>query len=315
MSRIHEALKKAAQQRSTVPTADTTPSAQEWIPAPSGKEGNGTASGMESGTEAITIATMPAGFLRFDDLQANCAQPPWHPDPNVNVFFNPNLNGHAAEQFRTLRSRLYKIRDVQPFRTVLVTSSVLGEGKTFVTSNLAQAFVRQPDRRVLIVDGDLRCARVHAVLGAPATPGLSEYLLGEADETQVIQRGPGGNLFLIPGGKQVPNPSELLSNGRLKELLARIAQAFDWVIFDSPPCVTVADASILASHCDGVLLVVRAATTPVEAAEKACQELKERNLVGVVLNATEDEHFYGSYYAQGYGYVYGTGPALEESRS
>jgi capsular exopolysaccharide synthesis family protein len=315
MSRIHDALKKAAQQRSTVSTTDATPSAHEWIPAPSDKGGNGSVPGMDPGTEAITIATMPTGFLRFDELQANCAQPAWHPDPNVNVFFNPNLNGHAAEQFRTLRSRLYKIRDVQPFRTVLVTSSVLGEGKTFVTSNLAQVFVRQPDRRVLIVDGDLRCARVHAVLGAPATPGLSEYLLGEADETQVIQRGPAGNLFLIPGGKQVPNPSELLSNGRLKELLARVGQAFDWVIFDSPPCVTVADASILASHCDGVLLVVRAATTPFEAAQKACQELKERNLIGVVLNATEDEHFYGSYYAQGYGYVYGTGPEMSESNS
>jgi protein-tyrosine kinase len=314
MSRIHDALKKAAQQRSSTPMAEAPPPAQEWAPLGSSGDGHGVLAAPAPASEAITIATLPAGYLRIDDLLAQCAHPAWHPDPNVNVFFNPNLNGHAAEQFRTLRSRLYKIRDVQPFRTILVTSSVLGEGKTFVTSNLAQAFVRQPDRHVLIIDGDLRCARVHSVLGAPATPGLSEYLLGEADETQVIQRGPAGNLFLIPGGRQAPNPSELLSNGRLKELLARVGQAFDWVIFDSPPCVTVADASILASHCDGALLVVRAATTPVEAAQKACLELKERNLVGVVLNATEDEQFYGSYYAQGYGYVYGSGPEVGESQ-
>jgi capsular exopolysaccharide synthesis family protein len=305
MSRIHEALKKAAQERPVVPTTDAAASLQESVSvAPDWRSG---APVSAPATEAMSIATMSNAYLRFDDLRARCAQPAWHPDPNVNVFFNPNLSAHAAEQFRTLRSRLYQLRDVQSLRSLLVTSSVLGEGKTFVTSNLAQAIVRQTDRRVLIIDADLRCARLHAVLGAPASPGLTDYLRGDADETQVIQRGPGGNLCFIPGGKEVANPSELLLNGRLKGLLDRVGPAFDWVIFDSPPCVSVADASILAGCCDGVLLVVRAATTPVEVAQKACQELKERNLIGVVLNATEDEHFYGSYYAQGYGYVYGSG--------
>jgi tyrosine-protein kinase Etk/Wzc len=118
---------------------------------------------------------------------------------------------------------------------LLVTSTVPGEGKTFVTSNLAQSIVRQPDRRVLIIDADLRCARLHTHLGAPSSPGLTDYLRGEVDEMAVIQQGQDGNLFLIAGGVEVTNPSELLLNGRLKKLIDRVAPVFDWVIVDSPP--------------------------------------------------------------------------------
>ena len=202
----------------------------------------------------------------------------------MNVFFNTMLSLHAAEQFRTLRSRLYQLRSSQSLRTILVTSALPAEGKTFVTNNLAQAIVHQPDRRVLIIDADLRCARLHVPLGAPVGPGLSDYLRGQADEMAIIQHGQEGNLCFIPGGNEVTNPSELLSNGRLRKLLDQVTPVFDWVILDSPPCVPVADASILAALCDGILLVVRAASTPANIAQKACQELKGRNVVGVVLN-------------------------------
>ena len=176
------------------------------------------------------------------------------------------------------------------------------EGKTFVTNNLAQAIVRQHDRRCLIIDADLRCSRLHVPLGAPPSPGLTDYLLGDADEATVIQHGHEGNLCFIPGGKEVPNPSELLLNGRLKTLLERVTPIFDWVILDSPPLLPVADASLLADHVDGVILVVRAASTPTGAAERACQELQGRNVIGVVLNAVEQSQTYGSYYYAGYGY-------------
>ena len=174
-----------------------------------------------------------------------------------------------------------------------------------MTNNLAQAIVRQPDRRALIIDADLRCARLHVSLGAPSAPGLTDYLRGEADEISIIQHGLEGNLCFIPGGNEVTNPSELLSNGQLKKLLDRLAPVFDWVLLDSPPCVPVADASILADMCDGVLLVVRAGSTPVEMAQRACQELNGRNLVGVVLNAADESSMYGSNYYHGYGQPYG----------
>ena len=200
-------------------------------------------------------------------------------------------------------------------RTVLITSSIPAEGKTFVTSNLAQAIVRQPDRRVLTIDADLRCARLHVPLGAPATPGLTDYLRGEADEMSIIQHGTEGNLCFIPGGNEVTNPSELLSNGRLKKLIDRLAPVFDWVLLDSPPCVPVADASILAEICDGVVLVVKAGSTPLEVAQRACQELNGRDVIGVVLNSAEESPMYGSTYYPEYGSGNGIPPSSSKETS
>jgi capsular exopolysaccharide synthesis family protein len=253
-------------------------------------------------SEGLNPSASSVEYLRFDDLRTRCSHPQWNPDPNVNVFLNPTLSPHGAEQFRTLRSRLYQLRSNQPLRTVLVTSSVPAEGKTFVTNNLAQAIVRQPDRRALVIDADLRCARMHVPLGAPAAPGLTDYLRGEADEMSIIQHGLEGNLCFIPGGNEVTNPSELLSNGQLRKLLDRLKPVFDWILLDSPPCVPVADASILADICDGVLLVLKAGSTPLEVAQKASQELSGRNVIGVVLNAAEEPDLYGSTYYQTYGY-------------
>jgi protein-tyrosine kinase len=302
MSRIHEALKKAEQERAAAQPTDSSPSlpstATEVIPR--AREGSDEAPSIFK--HSAVIASQPGNLKRFEDLCKQCAHPHWHPDPNVNIFSNPALSAVAAEQFRTLRSRLYQLRGSQQLRTLLVASSVPAEGKTFVTNNLAQAIVRQPDRRCLIIDADLRCSRLHVPLGAPPSPGLTDYLLGDADETTVIQHGHEGNLCFIPGGKEVANPSELLLNGRLKTLLERVTPIFDWVILDSPPLLPVADASLLADHVDGVILVVRAASTPTGAAERACQELQGRNVIGVVLNAVEQSQTYGSYYYAGYGY-------------
>jgi protein-tyrosine kinase len=312
MSRIHEALKKAEQERANVQgaAADAVAFPSEGLPAARPEAESWLSREVQIGPPPTLsgAAEFPNTFLRFDDLRNRCAHPTWHLDPNVNVFFNPNLSVHGAEQFRTLRSRLYQLRASQPLRTLLVTSAVPGEGKTFVTSNLAQAIVRQPDRRALIIDADLRCARLHLPLGAPTSPGLTDYLRGEADEMAVIQHGQEGNLCFIAGGNEVTDPSELLSNGRLRKLLERVTPVFDWVILDSPPCVPVADASILADLCDGVLLVVRAASTPSAVAEKARQELQGKNVIGVVLNAIDEAEMHGSAYYQAYGYgTYGGG--------
>jgi capsular exopolysaccharide synthesis family protein len=207
------------------------------------------------------------------------------------------------------------MRSSQTLRTLLVTSSVPAEGKTFVTNNLAQAIVRQPDRRALIIDAYLRCSRLHVPLGAPASPGLTEYLKGEVDEMAIIQHGLEGNLCFIPGGSQVTNPSELLTNGRLRVLLDRIAPVFDWIIMDSAPLLPVADSSFLADLVDGVLLVVRAGQTPAETAQRACQELQGRNVVGVVLNAVGPDQAAGGYYsAYNYGYGYGNGEAADSGK-
>jgi protein-tyrosine kinase len=318
MSRIHEALKKAEQERGTaldgaVSSTENLPPADAVTSIAAGSDAGDVA--QNGGYVAATPITMPlvttAEYLRFEDLRNRCAHPVWNLDPNLNVFANAALSEHGAEQFRTLRSRLYQSRNNQPLRSLLVTSSVPGEGKTFVTVNLAQAIVRQPDRRAIIIDADLRCPRIHALLGAPSAPGLTDYLRGEVDEAAVIQFGPEGNLCAIPGGNEVTNPSELLSNGRLATLIQRLVPVFDWIILDSPPCLPVADASILAGICDGVLLVVKSGSTPSAVAQRARQELQTRNIVGVVLNAVGEAHMYGSEYYQAYRYGYGSESAKD----
>jgi protein-tyrosine kinase len=321
MSRIHEALKKAEQERAPNPLQESAPvqAARVVIASPEAATQTDEAARTNGATPASVGAdtilsptpyAAPAnGYLRFDDIRKQCTHPEWRPDPNSSVFTNPALSDQGAEQFRTLRSRLYQVRNTQPLKTLLVTSSVPGEGKTFVTMNLAHAIVRQPDRRVLVIDADLRCPRVHTVLGAPSSPGLTDYLRGEANEFSVIQHGPEGNLCMIPGGSEVTNPSELLCNGRLNTLLERMAPVFDWIIMDSPPCLPVADPSILAGIVHGVLLVVKAGATPSAVAQKGRQELQAANIVGVVLNAVGEAHMDNAGYYRAYRYGYGENKA------
>ena len=316
MSRIHEALKKAElEARATAGLTDFCPPEREDAV---GSEQKDLVLRLPEVADEINLTPVadfsPAtSSLRFEDISASCAQVHWRPDPLSSVFGGkPSLNLQAAEQFRTLRSRLYQLRAENSMRVVLITSPLPGDGKTFVASNLAQAIVRQPDRRVLLIDSDLRSSRLHIPLGAPSVPGLGEYLGGAETEMAVIQHGQEGGLYFIAGGKPARNASELLSNGRFKNLIARTVSCFDWIIIDSPPCLPVADAFVIAGLCDGILLVLRAGATPSSAANRACQELRKRNLVGVVLNAVNEKTLaYGSYYGGGH---YGQGVGDDSNR-
>jgi capsular exopolysaccharide synthesis family protein len=299
MSRIHEALKRAEQLR-TVPLeiSPTTPDLHEHTEETPAISTAPPEILDPLGHSQINSKTRAADFLRFDDIWTQCATPAWHLDLERNVFVDPAAPTAVREQFRTLRSRLYQIRDKQPLRSVLVTSSLPGEGKTFVANNLAHALARQQNCRVLLIDGDLRQPDLHLGLGAPSAPGLAEYLKGEASEMSVIQRGLPEYLCFIAAGTKSKNPAELIANGRLRSLLDTIGPVFDWVIVDSPPTLPVSDALILAELCDGVLTVVRAAQTGFDCAQKSCQQLREKNLLGVALNCADEGVTYGSYYSE-----------------
>jgi len=294
MSRIHEALKKAAQERS----ARVVPSNQTEIvdvAVDVQRTPDKTQEPPEREIKGVLTAE-DAVFRTFEELIKRCPRPDWQPTEQ-NVFSKDTADeGPEAERFHTLRSRLSQIAAVRPLRRVLVTSSVPAEGKTFVAANLAKSIARQPNKRVLLIDADLRASRLHRVLGAPETPGLTDYLQGELDVLKIIQRGPEGNLCFIPGGSDVSNPSDLLSNERMKKLLELLTPMFDWVILDSPPTLPVHDASMLADLCDGVLFVVRAGATSFELAGKATAEFGQKNLLGVVLNRVESGEEYGGYY-------------------
>jgi protein-tyrosine kinase len=293
MSRIHEALKKAAQERSPQSSVGVDPNfaaVAAVIHSPAISAGPMTEPGVRD-----VHASDGSSFLRFDDLVKRCAHPEWQPGPRLSSPHRADNAKMGAERFRTLRSRLYQIAAARSLRKVLVTSSVPAEGKTFVSANLARSIARQPDRRVLLIDADLRTPRLHSTLGAPNTPGLTDYLRGEADKYAVIQRSPEENLCFIPCGHDVSNPSELLLSDQMKELLDLVTPMFDWVILDSPPALPVHDAISLADLCDGVLFVVKAGSTSYDTAEKASSEFRDKKVLGVVLNHVEKGVGYGGY--------------------
>ena len=308
MSRIHEALKKAELEGGAA-TALTDMRPPERQTSVASKRDD--VARLAEIRLPAPVVPQSTSALRLEDIRESSASVSWRPDPRMDVFANPAVNLQASEQFRTLRSRLYHLQAEKPLRVVLVTSPMSADGKTFVACNLAQAIARQPERRVLLIDADLRSPGLHVPLGAPAEPGLSEYLSGTANELTVIQHGAQGGLYFIAGGKTPSNASDLLSNGRLKSLLERTAPCFDWIIVDSPPCLPVADASVIAGLSDGVLLVVRASSTPSGAAHKACHELQKRNVIGVVLNAVDERTLtYGSYYGRR---TYGHAPSNDST--
>ena len=308
MSRIHEALKKAEQERA----AQGGPSQGSFAATVAAEPPAGasaeeqpiaiSANVRESGGVPLTSA-MPtfASPFSLDTLLGRCVPQQWSPDEKTMLFFHGDDSARGTEEFRTLRSRLYHAREKMPLKKVLVTSALPKEGKSFTAANLAQVLVRQHGRRVLLIDADLRGPRLHMMLGTTSSPGLVDYLQGDCDEFSIMQRGPMENLFFIPSGQETSNPAELVSNGRLKTLLQRVEALFDWIIIDSPPAVPVSDAGVLAKACDGVLLVVRSNTTPVDMARRARQEFPDDSLVGVVLNgANGDAMPYPRYYYDSY---------------
>ena len=303
MSRIHEALKKAELERSEGKPPESESAAAsivaEFEPPPS--------SNLES-PRSREIASASFEPLTLEALRQQCPAAEWKSDSKAILFADSSGSSHpsGAEEFRTLRSRLYHIRERQPLQTVLVTSALPSEGKTFVTLNLARAIAQQEHRSVLVIDADLRISRIHEGLGAAPSPGLAEYLKGEADALAVLQRGPEDNLFIIAGGIANANPVELLGTGRLRALLNRFTPVFDWILLDSPPAVFLSDASLLSKVSDGVLMVVQSGVTPFDTAQKACREFPEKQLVGVVLNRVPSGSGYGYYYYAGSGYEYKT---------
>jgi protein-tyrosine kinase len=309
MSRIHEALQKAEHERAAAqggpPQANYVAVPSEPSVIPIAERPSAEASTENPSNRAIPLAsTMPsfAGPFNLDAMMARCLPQSWAPDLATMLFFNGDENVRGAEEFRTLRSRLYSAREKMALKKLLITSALPKEGKSFTAANLAQVLARQHGRRVLLIDADLRGPRLHMMLGTTSSPGLADYLQGRSDEFSIMQRGPMENLFFIPSGHDISDPADLVANGRLNALLQRLEPLFDWIIIDSPPAVPVSDASVLAKVCDGVLLVVLSNATPVDMAQRARQEFPEETLVGVVLNGINADVLpYARYYYAEFG--------------
>jgi protein-tyrosine kinase len=292
MSRIHDALKRAEQERATSLGGNVEPALEQPELQP-------VSMSEHAHTQTAVLPPMQTSGFSYESLLARCPVAHWSPDTRTMLFFQEDENRKGAEEFRTLRSRLYQIREKLPLKRLMVTSALPKEGKSFVAANLAQVIVRQHGRRVLVIDADLRSPGMHRHLGASQTPGLSDYLLGECDEFAIMQRGPMDNLFFVPAGRQATGAPELLANGRLKLFLQRVEPLFDWIILDTPPVIPVADSTLLANFCEGVLMVVRSNSTPSDLARRAREEFQDKLLLGVVLNGIPADQLPKSRYYYG----------------
>ncbi|KAB7732643.1 polysaccharide biosynthesis tyrosine autokinase [Rudanella paleaurantiibacter] len=210
-----------------------------------------------------------------------------------------------AEQIRTLRTNLQFLRtDAERSQVLLFTSSISGEGKSFISLNLG-ASLALTGRRTVVLEMDLRKPKLHKNLGIAHGSGISNYLIGDATVEEILRQVPGhDNYFIITSGPIPPNPAELLSTPKLTELINALKEHFDYVLIDSPPIGLVTDAQLIAPLADATLYVVRHDLTPKLYLKQLDTWYREQRFqkLNVILNAVGDgEAYYNSY---GYGGYY-----------
>ncbi|WP_199677334.1 CpsD/CapB family tyrosine-protein kinase [Lysinibacillus yapensis] len=208
-------------------------------------------------------------------------------------------NSFVSEQFRTIRANINFSMPDQELKTILVTSSTPGEGKSTNAANLAIVFA-QEGRRVLLVDADLRKPTLHYTFNIQNTMGFSHILLGKFSLLDTVQESPIVGLNLLPSGTIPPNPSELLLSKNMNHFLKEVKEKYDIIIFDAPPLLSMSDSQILGNKCDGTLLVVNSGVTKKERFLKSEEILLSSNakIIGVVLNnykMPKGQYYYYSY--------------------
>jgi capsular exopolysaccharide synthesis family protein len=231
-------------------------------------------------------------------------------DWNLAVERFPALEqrGAMVEQFRSLRSRLQEFRAMNRLQSLLVSSGVPQEGKSFIAANLALGLALHKSSKVLLVDGDMRRSTLQEYFGCEAHPGLSDYLSGKCELVEAMQRPSQAstparliapflnNLVLIPGGSVGDRAADLAGSPRFEEMLRVANEHFDWIIVDSSPVIPVSDSVSMGRACDAVLLVARQGVTSYTVAQRAQHELKASNIIGFVLNAVKNPPSPDSYY-------------------
>jgi protein-tyrosine kinase len=200
-----------------------------------------------------------------------------------------------SEQYRTIRTNVQFSFVDAPMRSLMVTSTGAGEGKSTTAANLAVVFAQQ-GKKVLLIDADLRKPTVHYTFCLNNYTGLTNVLTNSASLLPSCQETRMENLYVLTSGPIPPNPAELLSSKAMEQCIQQLYNEFDLLIFDTPPVLAVTDAQILAHQCDGTVLVIESGGTEIEAAVKAKELLEAANakLLGVVLN--KRKHRQGHYY-------------------
>src|SRR5438445_7954293 len=193
----------------------------------------------------------------------------------------------ALEAYRGLRTRLMRAQAKSGLRSIVITSSLPGEGKTLTTMNLGLCYAQLPQQRVLVIDGDMRTRGLTAMLDHPNSPGLAEILSGDVGPDEAIVATNQKNLFILPAGT-ISSPSpELFTGTRWQEFLGQCGEMFKVILIDAPPIRPLADFELISAACDGFVMVVRAHHGQRETLRKTASTVDKKKLVGVVFNATD----------------------------
>lgn len=204
-------------------------------------------------------------------------------DSSLIVSMNPK--SPVSEVYRLLRTKIHFSSKDQELKTIMVTSSQPGEGKTTTISNLAVTYA-QEGKKVLLIDADLRRPSLHRVFSQPNHQGLSTLLAGHTSVQDTIQETIISQLFLLPSGPVPANPSELFDSAVMQELLEQLKQQYDVILIDTPSVLTVTDSVIVSALCDGVILVVASGKVRKDHLKKVKEQLDHVNarMLGIVFN-------------------------------
>ena len=227
------------------------------------------------------------------------------------VITDRNPKSPVSEVFRSLRTNIQYLKKANnEAQTIVVTSSVQGEGKSWVTANLSVTFA-QAGKNVVLIDSDMRRPRQNTIFGTGMFPGLSNYL-SSIDENgkqrsisirECVKSTEVDNLYLVPAGNIPPNPSELLTSSKMLKFLDELKKIFDVIIFDAAPCLVVTDATIISRLVDSTILVAASGKTRIEEIQEAKRRVEHvgGKIAGVVLNKVKQA---GKKYGYSYSYKY-----------
>ena len=230
----------------------------------------------------------PTPPAREPEVGSTSASNSFSPKAAGKIVGGVEMDPRSAEQYRRLAASLHQLQVERGIKKVMVASAVAGEGKTLTALNLAVTLSESYLRRVVLVDADLRCPRVHELLDSAPIHGLNEALKA-AHPTPLILTTVSPRLSILPAGQADPDPMAQLTGPRMAYVLTELSLKFDWVVVDTSPVVLLPDANLLAGMVDGAVIVIRAGQTSYDLVDRAIQELGRKRILGLVLNQVEDK--------------------------
>jgi capsular exopolysaccharide synthesis family protein len=200
----------------------------------------------------------------------------------------------SREQYRRLAAAFHQAQRANGYKVAMIASAVAGEGKSLTAANLALTLSESYRMNVLLIDADLRRPSQHSIFQVSGAPGLSEGLIS-AEEPKLPLHRLSSRLTVLPAGRPTSDPIGAITSDRMRRLIEEAREVFDWVIIDTPPVGLLTDASLLASMADGVVLVVKAESTPFDLVNRAVEALGRERMMGVVLNRAREQAHSSSY--------------------